>query len=193
MVHSMSDDDFDDEFEARPLAQHEAALVRRDIDDLAAFRHAFESDGYKGVSMFCTDCLEEHYYGWDMLEGNLRTLLESGDYPVHEPPYDPKPEDYVNWEYAQGYVDGAVDTMPAQAPPRQDEHCPFCGFDMGPVGAMALYCPACGTLLGIATLADSLIAGELSPDVVTALLRASGLPVPALHDMENIDNAEAAD
>ena len=178
----MSDDDYDaeDEFESRALDKHEAALVRRDIDDLAAFRQTFEPDGYKGVSMFCTDCVEEHYYGWDMLEGNLRTLLESGDYPVHEPPYDPRPDDYINWEYAQGYVDGLVDTSPRPLPSRSDDHCPFCGTDIGEVAKAARFCPSCGNLLGIATLADALIAQGAAPAEVQELLSASGLPVPAV-------------
>ena len=182
MVHPMSDDDFDaeDEFDSRPLGQQEAAMVRRDIDDLAAFRQTFEPEGYKGVSMFCTDCVEEHYYGWDMLEGNLRTLLESGDYPVHEPPYDPRPDDYINWEYAQGYVDGLVDTTPRPLPPRADNHCPFCGTDMGAVAQTATFCPACGNLLGIAALADALLASGMAAEQVEEMFAASGLPVPSL-------------
>ncbi|MDP8977813.1 MAG: DUF5319 domain-containing protein, partial [Actinomycetota bacterium] len=100
--------DFDDEDDAsrQPLDRREAASVRRDLDDLAAFRHSFAPDGYKGVSIFCQDCAEEHFYTWDMLEENLQALLESGETPVHEPAYDPRPDEYIDWEYAQGYLDG---------------------------------------------------------------------------------------
>src|SRR5688500_4092331 len=95
-------EDFDEDLPPVPLDRREAARVRRDLDDLAAFRHTFEPEGFKGVSLFCQDCVEEHFYGWEMLEHNLRALLESGETPVHEPAYDPKPDEYIDWEYAQG-------------------------------------------------------------------------------------------
>ena len=34
-----------------------------DLEDLAAFKRVFEPEGFKGVSLYCQDCLEEHYYG----------------------------------------------------------------------------------------------------------------------------------
>ena len=172
-------DDFDDDFEPQPLERHEAALVRRDIDDLVAFRRTFEPEGYKGVSMFCADCVEEHYYGWDMLEGNLRSLLESGDYPVHEPPYDPRPEDYVNWEYAQGYIDGLVDTSPPPLPLRAPGACPFCGIELNGVPEASVYCPGCGTMLGIARLADALRERGMGTEELRELLQGARLPLPS--------------
>src|SRR3712207_8402240 len=84
------DQDFEDgEHRPRRLDRREAAMVRRDLEDLAAFRNTFESGGFKGVSLFCDDCAEDHFYGWDMLEHNLRSLLDSGEAPMHEPAYDP--------------------------------------------------------------------------------------------------------
>ena len=109
----VSDDDYDDDYDEDdtapvPLDRREAASVRRDLEDLAAFKRVFEPEGFKGVSLFCQDCLEEHYYGWDMLENNLRALLESGETPVHEPAYDPRPDEYVDWEYAQEPTGGGA-------------------------------------------------------------------------------------
>ena len=47
------DDDFEDEeVEPIPLDRAEAARVRRDLEDLAAFRSTFEGEGFRGVSMF---------------------------------------------------------------------------------------------------------------------------------------------
>ena len=64
----MSDDyDEHDDVPQPRLGRQEAALIRRDLDDLAAFRHTFEPEGFKGVSLFCVDCAEEHYYEWQML------------------------------------------------------------------------------------------------------------------------------
>lgn len=176
------DDDYDDdEYEPRPPGRQEAALIRRDIDDLAAFRETFEPEGYKGVSLYCDDCSEEHYYGWDMLEGNLRSLLESGDYPVHEPPYDPKPEEYVNWEYAQGYVDGLSDAGATIGPPPRlaGDVCPYCSAALPPPVDHVVYCPTCGIHLGPARIASALLGRGWSEQDVAELLRASHVPPPA--------------
>ena len=169
-------DEHDDE--PQPLDRREADLVRRDMRDLAAFRETFEPDGYKGVSLYCADCAEEHFYGWDMLEGNLRTLLESGESPVHEPPFDPRPDDYVDWEYARGYLDGLMDSEVLPLTARRDGRCPFCDADIGELTA-APFCPACGTALGLVRLADELVNQGMATDDVQALLRDAGLPIPA--------------
>lgn len=171
----------DDDYEPQPLDRHEADLVRRDINDLAAFRRAFEPEGFKGVSLYCEDCSEEHYYGWDMLEGNLRSLLESGDYPVHEPPYDPKPDEYVNWEYAQGYVDGMTDAGLTAGPPPviADGRCGHCGADLPEPVDMVVYCPLCGLHTGPARIASALLERGWSPDDVSELMRSARIPPAA--------------
>jgi hypothetical protein len=179
-------DDRDDEFEefdeddvpARPLDRHEAARVRRDLDDLTAFRHTFEPEGFKGVSVFCQDCVEEHFYGWEMLEHNLKALLESGETPVHEPAYDPKPDEYVDWEYAQGYLDGLADAgtpvIPAQL--TLTGGCPFCGVELPQPSDQLLYCPTCGTHLGPARIAHALLDRGWPVDEVVELFRGARLP-----------------
>jgi hypothetical protein len=171
------DDDFDDD-ELRPLDKHEAARVRRDLDDLAAFRHTFEPEGFKGVSVFCEDCVEEHFYPWDMLEQNLTALLESGETPVHEPAYDPRPEQYVDWHYAQGYLDGIADAggpvLDANLP--ESGGCPFCGVDLAGDPKVLVHCPTCGAHLGPARIAKALLERGWSPHDVTELLRGARIP-----------------
>jgi hypothetical protein len=172
-------DDETDEVRPRPLDRHEAARVRRDLDDLAAFRHTFEPEGFKGVSVFCQDCIEEHFYGWEMLEHNLKALLESGETPVHEPAYDPKPDEYIDWEYAQGYLDGLADAgtpvLPAQTAPSGG--CPFCGVELpGAAPDQLLYCPTCGTHLGPARIARALIDRGWTVADVVELFRGARLP-----------------
>lgn len=168
----------EDDFEPRPLDRHEAELVRRDIDDLAAFRQAFEADGYKGVSLYCEDCDEPHYYGWDMLEGNLRSLLESGDYPVHEPPYDPRPEEYVNWEYAQGFVDGLTESGMLMGPvsPMPDDRCLRCGGELPQPIDDVVYCPTCGMHTGAARIAGALRERGWTADDIAQLLTSAYFP-----------------
>jgi hypothetical protein len=179
MSDEFDDDDFEeDDPEPVPLDRREAARVRRDLDDLAAFRHTFEPEGFKGVSLFCPDCVEEHFYGWDMLEHNLQALLESGETPVHEPAFDPRPDEYVDWEYAQGYLDGLADAgvpvAPAQTSPSGG--CPFCGVELPGDPDHVVFCPTCGTHLGPARIAHVLLEKGWSGEDVAELLRAARVP-----------------
>lgn len=180
-MNEFDDDDYGDEDPEHPpvpLDRREAARVRRDLDDLAAFRHTFEPEGFKGVSLFCHDCVEEHFYEWQMLEHNLRALLESGETPVHEPAFDPRPDEYVDWEYAQGYLDGLSDAgAPAQPPHSATPGaCPFCGTGLPGDPDAAIFCPTCGAHLGPARIARALLdRGWESQDVVD-LLRAARVP-----------------
>jgi hypothetical protein len=171
-------DDFEDERQTPrgPLDRREAALVRRDLNDLAAFRNAFESGGFKGVSLFCEDCAEDHFYGWDILENNLRSLLESGEAPVHELAYDPHPEEYIDWDYAQGYLDGLADAGTPILPLLADTAvagCPFCGSELPEGGERSIYCLTCGTHLGPARIARALIDQGWDAGAVADLLRAA--------------------
>ncbi len=180
----MSDDEDFDEYDEDedaapvPLDRREAASVRRDLEDLSAFKRVFEPEGFKGVSLYCQDCLEEHFYGWDMLENNLRALLESGETPVHEPAYDPRPDEYVDWEYAQGYLDGMAD---AGGPPLAKlaaigDACPFCGEPLPDAGERTVYCPSCGTALAPARMARALLSRGWKTSEVEELLRAARVP-----------------
>jgi hypothetical protein len=178
----MDDDEYEeydpDEGPPVPLDRREAASVRRDLEDLSAFRRAFEPEGFKGVSLFCQDCLEEHFYGWEMLEHNLRALLESGETPVHEPAYDPRPDEYVDWEYAQGYLDGAADAdgPPVAALLDVGDDCPFCAQPLPDGGRRAAFCPSCGASLAPARIARALVERGWTPDAVEELLRAARVP-----------------
>ncbi|WP_165492104.1 DUF5319 family protein [Egibacter rhizosphaerae] len=173
------DDEFEDEGEEpMRLDRREAEQVRRDLEDLDAIRQTFEPDGFKGVSVFCPDCAEEHYYEWDMFASSLSALLESGETPVHEPAFDPHPDDYVGWEYAQGFLDGLSEAgVPAAgAEALADGACPFCGSELPERGTHASYCPACGQHLGPARIAAALFEAGWSPESVSALLRAARIP-----------------
>ena len=174
----MDRDFHDDDHDPRPLDAHEAEHVRNDLEDLMAFRQVFEPEGYKGVSMYCSDCAEEHYYGWQMLEENLTALLQSGESPVHEPPYDPRPHEYVEWQYAQGYVDGLFESGMniTPTPLAEAAACPHCGVGMPAEGSTFTFCPACGTHLGGARLAKILLDRGWTADDVRTAMNASLFP-----------------
>jgi ribosomal protein S27AE len=167
------DDPSDPDAEAHQLDEHEAALVLQDLSDLEAIEASFTAEGYRGVSVFCVDCDEEHYYPWDLLRGNLEMLLETGDLPVHEPAYAPEPDRYVPWEYARGYVDALRDTGVHE---RIDlEACPRCGLQLSYELRQGNFCPRCGSTLLAARLAAALKEAGLDEEAIERIARRAGL------------------
>jgi hypothetical protein len=178
----MSDeyDDYDDEDEGdelegepRPLAGHESALVRQDLRDLERFESTFSAEGFRGVAVFCQDCVEEHYYPWQMMRENLRVLLETGETPVHEPAFAPDPDDYVPWEYARGYIDALADVGAYER--RDVPACPRCGrlLEKEEQGS---FCARCGTPLVRERLRQVLADRGIPDDEIETILREAGLP-----------------
>jgi Family of unknown function (DUF5319) len=95
------------EFEPEgPLDDEEREALRQDLTDVESLKSLLGPKGIRGVVFYCPDCDEDHFLGWDLLRGNLEQLLEDGDSPVHEPAFDPDPNDYVSWDFARGFLDG---------------------------------------------------------------------------------------
>jgi hypothetical protein len=168
------DEDPDELDMGDPLDEHESALVRQDLLDLESFEATFLAEGYRGVAVFCQDCVEEHYYPWDMLRGNLELLLETGETPVHEPAFAPDPDQYIPWEYARGYLDALRDAGVDER--REVAGCLRCGLEIPPELVLANYCPRCGVPLLATRLADALADRDLDDDTIAAILREVGLP-----------------
>jgi hypothetical protein len=174
----MSDDDFDElgDFEDEPLDEHETALIQQDLSDLADFEAAFRPEGYRGVAVWCQDCVEEHYYPWDMLRENLQMLLDTGETPVHEPAFAPEPDRYIQWDYARGYVDALRD---AGVSNRLDlDRCDRCGLDLAERLRQSNFCPRCGTSLLGDRLTATLAAIGLDEETIRAVCARVGLPIP---------------
>lgn len=106
-----AEDDLDVDDDTEPLSLAEREELIADIEDLAVFRALLEPRGIRGLVVDCDDCEEPHYFGWELLGGNLRHLLEAGRMRVHEPAFSPDPADYVSWEYARGFADGVDTTL----------------------------------------------------------------------------------
>lgn len=155
-----------------PLDDRESALIRHDLVDLGDFEETFTSEGYKGVSVWCTDCSEDHFYPWEMLRQNLEALLETGETPVHEPAFQPNPEHYIPWEYARGYVDALRDNPTGGR--RDVGACRRCDLDLDALGD-ANFCPRCGTPLLASRLADALDERGMSASDIAAVLGEVGL------------------
>jgi hypothetical protein len=100
-------DDDDPPAGGAPLTPAEREDVLADLEDLEIFQTLLSSRGVRGIVVECEDCGEPHYFGWELMRGNLRHLLDAGRTRVHEPAYGPDPTRYVSWEYARGFADGA--------------------------------------------------------------------------------------
>ena len=94
-----------------PLTEEERRDVEEDLADLEIYQALLEPAQIRGLVIDCEDCQEPHYFDWALLRANLRHLLDSGRPRVHEPAFDPDPDNYVTWEYARGYADGVHDTL----------------------------------------------------------------------------------
>jgi hypothetical protein len=99
-------EEHDDNFEDEQLDEEEMEALRQDLVDVQVLKEVLGPKGIKGAVFYCPDCDEDHFLGWDLLAGNLRELLEAGESPVHEPAFDPDPDEYVSWDYARGFLDG---------------------------------------------------------------------------------------
>ena len=94
------------EGEEEPLDPEEREALRQDLLDVQVLKEVLGSKGIKGTVFYCPDCDEDHFLTWELLSGNLQELLEQGESPVHEPAFNPDPDEYVSWDYARGFLDG---------------------------------------------------------------------------------------
>ena len=96
----------DESFDEAPLGESEREALQQDLVDVETLKELLGPRGIKGAVFYCPDCQEDHFLAWDLLSGNLQELLEAGESPIHEPAFDPDPDDYVSWDYARGFLDG---------------------------------------------------------------------------------------
>jgi hypothetical protein len=99
-------DDLDPFQDSAPLDDDEREALQQDLVDVQSLKELLSPRGIKGAVFYCPDCNEDHYLAWDLLTGNLQALLSDGESPIHEPAFDPDPEEYVGWDYARGFLDG---------------------------------------------------------------------------------------
>ncbi len=107
--HELAALDGDEELPGPPLSAEEREDVLEDLEDLEVFEVLLTPRGVRGLVVDCEECREPHYFGWDLLRGNLRHLLDQGTTRVHEPAFSPDPADYVSWDYARGYADASME------------------------------------------------------------------------------------
>ncbi len=102
----MDDEEIPTPEEGEPLDANEREALQQDLVDVQVLKEILGTKGIRGVVFYCPDCDEDHFLAWDLLAGNLQELLAAGESPVHEPAFNPDPNDYVSWDYARGFLDG---------------------------------------------------------------------------------------
>ena len=166
----MDEDDERDE-EQQELDPSERDDIEADLDDLGQMRVMFEPQGVRGVVIACPDCGSNHYYDWDLLRENLKHMLETGEPAMHEPAFEPREEDYVQWDYGKGYIDALSDAGLDPNRPVTLKACPWCDARLDEGFA---FCPQCGRLLAPARLFRELVEGGMDEREARGLLSRAG-------------------
>lgn len=163
-----NDPDPDEPIELTP---DERADVEADLHDLAAMRVVFATQGVKGVVIACQDCGSNHFYEWELLKDNLEHMLEAGEPRMHEPGFDIREDEYIQWDYGKGYIDALSDT--GLQPDRKIDvaRCPWCETVFEP---HFQFCPRCGRSLGAVRMYHELVGRGMEEREVRALLVRAG-------------------
>jgi hypothetical protein len=161
----------DDDREPVGLDPNEAQNIRADLQDLAGMRRVFQPQGVKGVVIACPDCGENHFYEWELLLENLEHMLETGEPRMHEPAFEVREDEYIQWDYGKGYIDALADA--GLEPERRVElrRCPWCE---SPLEEHFRFCPRCGRSLAPARIYRELVQRGLDEREVRALLVRAG-------------------
>jgi hypothetical protein len=165
------DDDPIEPEEPIDLGPHERADISADLDDLGSMRAIFSPQGVKGVVIECEDCGANHFYEWELLRDNLDHMLQTGEPRMHEPAFEVREEEYIQWDYGKGYIDALADT--GLEPDRKlvVTRCPWCDT---PTDDLFRFCPTCGRSLAAVRIYRELVDRGLEEREVRALLVRAG-------------------
>ena len=179
--HEFDDDDFDDGSIPEEIDEIEREALHQDLVDVKTLKAVLGSRGIKGVVVYCPDCEGDHFLGWDLLAGNLQQILEAGRPPVHEPAWEPDPDEYVSWDYARGFLDG-YETYPEERAAGQS--CGYCGSPLPEGGYDWAYCPSCGRDLAPINLVSYLRRKGWTGEAIAELLEQTGFDPPIFEPPE---------
>jgi predicted nucleic-acid-binding Zn-ribbon protein len=155
----------------RPLSREERESVEADLSDLESMRGVFQVQGAKGVVIACTECGANHYYGWELLRESLEHMLETGEPRMHEPPYEPREDEYVVWDYGKGYVDALSDAGLENTSRLDLKACAWCET---PLEDHFSFCPHCGRPIAAIRLYRELLNKGIDEREARALLIRAG-------------------
>ena len=155
----------------RALEPQERQDIEADLGDLRAMRDCFAPQGVKGVVIACPDCGANHFYEWDLLRDNLEFMLDTGEPRMHEPAFEVREDEYIQWDYGKGYIDALVDAGLDARPAIQVTACPWCET---PSEVHFQFCPRCGRSLSAVRLYGELLDRGMEEREARALLVKAG-------------------
>jgi uncharacterized protein DUF5319 len=165
------DDPIEESGDVLGLDPEEAENVRADLEDLRGMGQVFHPQGVKGVVIACPDCGENHYYEWDLLKENLEHMLETGEPRMHEPAFEVREDEYIQWDYGKGYIDALADTGLEPDNRVELSRCPWCETSLE---THFQFCPACGRSLGAVRLYRELLQRGIDERDARAMLVRAG-------------------
>ena len=155
----------------RALEPQEREDIEADLDDLGSMRAIFSAQGVKGVVIACEDCGANHFYEWDLLRDNLEYMLDTGEPRMHEPAFEVREDEYIQWDYGKGYIDALVDAGLDSRPAIQVTACPWCET---PSELHFQFCPKCGRSFAAVRIYQELVDRGLDEREVRAMLVRAG-------------------
>ena len=90
----------------QPPTEEELASLHIDLMLAQRMKQLLGPRGIDGVVYLCENCEDFHYYEWDIMIDNIRSMFQGELPPVHEPGANPDPERFVPWDYGLGFLDG---------------------------------------------------------------------------------------
>jgi len=87
--------------EPQDLDPAERENIEADLDDLSGMKIVFAGQGVRGVVIACPDCGSNHFYEWDLLRESLEHMLKTGEPRMHEPAFEPREDEYIQWTTAR--------------------------------------------------------------------------------------------
>ncbi|MGH2732400.1 MAG: DUF5319 family protein [Actinomycetota bacterium] len=181
------DEPEDHEDNSGEIDEEERHALEQDLVDVKTLKAVLRSRGIKGVVVYCPDCEDDHFLDWDLLADNLQQILETGQPPVHEPAWEPDPDEYVTWDYALGFLDGFESRGGERG---GEESCGYCGTALPDEGRGWAYCPACGKELAAINLIYELRRQGWSAERIAELLDRAGFDRPSI-DIDEIEVPES--
>ena len=161
----------EDAQEPEDLDPAERENIEADLDDLSGMKIVFAGQGVRGVVIACPDCGSNHFYEWDLLRESLEHMLKTGEPRMHEPAFEPREDEYIQWDYGKGYIDALADTGLEPGRRLEVTQCPWCET---PADDHFRYCPKCGRALAVVRIYRELLQRGIDEREVRALLVRAG-------------------
>ena len=98
-------------------------------------------------------------------------MLQTGEPQMHEPAFEVREEEYIQWDYGKGYVDALADTGLEPDNRVEVTRCPWCET---PADAHFQFCPKCGRSFAAVRVYKELVDRGLDEREVRAMLVRAG-------------------